>query len=341
MLRFGIISNPFAKMNKKHPEHNTQMWYTLANEGLYKVTHSLSELEKVCQEFCARKINLVGIVGGDGSIGLVLSYLFRAYNNSEQGLPKILLLKGGTINFLAANLGIQTPALTCLNDTLFFIKKNLPLYETPVRTIDVNGRIGFVFAGGFATTFLEEYYKNKTNSAGVAISISKYVVDGVFAGKINGSFKKLLKLQQLKIKTVPTPLWRDKPLPDNKEEYTLIFASTVPRLPFNINLFTKIALRDQLAEIIVIAEKGKALIKGMMKAAIGGDINSFKGVDSVIFDTAEIQSESKLTYSLDGDLCTAENGKIDIKYGPSFIFCSPYYISDNDVLIQRKSSESK
>ena len=328
MQRLGIISNPFAKMNKNYPEHNTHMWYTLANNGLYKITHSLIELEKVCQEFAERKINLVGIVGGDGSIGLVLSSLLKAYGD-EQSLPKILLLKGGTINFLALNLGIRTDALTCLNDTLFFLKKNLSLYEISVRTIQINGRIGFIFAGGIASALLEEFYKNKTNSFGAFLSMSNCLLDAMCRGKINGLSKKIIQPQKLSITTHPTSLWSTKPFNNQQNFYTLVFASTVPKLPFNVHLFKKIALKNLSAEILVTTEsKGGTLFKQILMAFIGRDITSFADIDSVIFERATIQSEFKLSYSLDGDLCFAEDGEIEIKYGPIVTFCSPYFISN-------------
>ncbi len=331
MLRLGIISNPFAKMNKNCPEHNTQLWYTLANEGQYQVTHSIIELEKVCQEFCERKINLVGIVGGDGSIGLVLSNLLKAYRN-KQSLPKILLLKGGTINFLASNLGMKTSALTCLHDSLFFIKKQISFHEVAIKTLEVNGRLGFIFAGGIACSFLEEFYKNKTNSFGAAVSVSKYLVDGLFAGRINGSFKKLVKPEALLITTKPNPLWEKKKSSPTKEDYTLVFASTVPSLPLHFKLFRKINLGSGTAEMLVITEKGAHLLKGIFKVLAGGNLIHNKGVDSVIFKESTIQSDLKLNYSLDGDLFLAEDNKIEIKLGPSFIFCSPYYIPNNDTI---------
>lgn len=325
MLRLGIISNPFAKLNKNHPEHNTQMWYTLANEGLYKVTYSLRELEKVCEEYCARKINFIGIVGGDGSVGLVLSHIFKAYKK-EPCLPKILLLKGGTINFLASNLGIHTSALSCLNDTLFFIKKNLSLYETPLRTIEVNDRMGFIFAGGIATGFLEEFYKKKSNSLGAALTLGKCLADGLLGGKLNGIFKKIVQQKEFTISTTPSPLWSHKDLPNNEELYTLVFASTVPKLPLNLNLFRKLSFQSKSAEILVITETGLALMKGVLSLFAGNDITMNPGVDSVLFENAVIQAQSRLAYSLDGDLCYAEDGKIDMKLGPVFVFCSPYPI---------------
>lgn len=325
MLKLGIISNPFAKMNKNDPELNTQMWYTLANEGQYEITHSIFELEKVCLEFCKRGINIVGIVGGDGSIGLVLSNIYKAYCN-EQNLPKILLLKGGTINFLASNLGIKASATKCLNDTLFYLKKNSQLFEVSVRSLNVNGRLGFIFAGGLAARFLEEYYKNKKDKTSAALKILKYAIDGAFPRIGKGVFKKISKAESLEITTHPLPLWSQK-LSSKTTEYTLVFASTVPKLPFNVKLFKKLNLINQNAEIMAITESGKNLIKGMMHAFMGRDIASYQGVDSVLFEKCSIQGETSLSYSLDGDLLVAEDGHIHIEYGPSFIFCSPYYIS--------------
>lgn len=330
MLRLGIISNPFAKLNKNNPHHNTHMWYTLANDGLYKITHSIQELEEVCQEFCKRKINCVGIVGGDGSIGLVLSKLYEAYKN-EPSLPKILLLKGGTINFLASNLGIKSTALTCLHDTLSRIKRNNPLYEVVLQTIQVNDRIGFIFAGGIACNFLEEFYKNKTNSLGACLAIGKIILDGSLGGKMNGSFKRIMQPQKFTIQTEPNSLWKDKRSPYSKEEYSLVFASTVPKLPLNIHLFQKVKLSKPQAEMVAITEKGRSLIKGAFQTTIlGNNVTSLPGADSVIFEKATLQAESRLAYSIDGDLCFAEDGKINITLGPRFVFCSPYRISEKD-----------
>jgi diacylglycerol kinase family enzyme len=323
MLKLGIISNPFAKMNKNHPEHNTQMWYTLANEGQYKVTHSILELEQVCQEFFERKINLVGIVGGDGSIGLVLSNLLKAYGH-EHDLPKILLLKGGTINFLASNLEIHSSALTCLNDTLHFIKNKMALFETPVRTIKVNGRLGFIFAGGIATNFLEEFYKNKTNSFGAAVVLSKYFLDAFLLGKLNGKFKTLFQPLKLKISAEPDDSWSTQYPSQSELPCSLIFASTVPKLPLHFHLFKKIRLKDKTAELFIVTKKGIPLLVKGAQTFFGFDITNNLDIFSVLFKKVKIQGEQNLSYSLDGDLYTAEEGNIDIEYGPTFVFCSPY-----------------
>ncbi|WGL61363.1 diacylglycerol kinase family protein [Pigmentibacter sp. JX0631] len=326
MLRVGIISNPFAKIIKQNPEYNTRLWYTLAHYGQMEVTHSVEQLRQVCLEFHARKINLVGIVGGDGSISLVLSALYSAYGSDP--LPKILLLKGGTINFLAKNLGIKTEALTCLEDTLKIIHKKQALNEAILSTLHVNGRLGFIFANGIATSFLEEFYKDKTNSFGAAIKITSYIVDGLLKGKINGEFKKIVRQQKMSIETFPEKIWQQKAISaKSPDEFSLIFASTVKKLPLTNQFFKKVKLGDEYAEMIAISEKGKKLIKGALKSLMGGDIYNLPHVYSVKFKQAHITSYENSLYSLDGDLLDSKDGKIEIEMGPNFVFCSPYEIA--------------
>ncbi|MBX9839578.1 MAG: hypothetical protein K2X69_14835 [Silvanigrellaceae bacterium] len=326
MLRVGIISNPFAKIIKHNPEYNTRLWYTLANYGQLEVTRSIEQLNQVCQEFSARKINLVGIVGGDGSISLTLSAILKAYGPNN--LPKILLLKGGTINFLAKNLGIKTEALTCLEDTLKLINKKQTMNEAILSTLYVNGRIGFIFANGIATAFLEEFYKDKTNSFGAALKMAGYIADGLFKGKLNGEFPRLVKQQNMKIETAPSPIWQSiHKLHNTPDEFSLVFASTVQKLPLTSHFFKRVELGDNFAEMIAISEKGRKLIKGAVKAFLGGDIYNFSKVHSVKFKKAILTCNDSTLYSLDGDLLNSNDGKINIEMGPNFVFCSPYVIA--------------
>lgn len=326
MLRVGIISNPFAKIIKLNPEYNTRLWYVLANNGQLEVARSVEQLDQVCQEFSARKINLVGIVGGDGSISLTLSALFKAYGANN--LPKILLLKGGTINFLAKNLGIKTDAQACLEDTLQLINKKQTMNEAILSTLHVNGRLGFIFANGIATTFLQEFYKDKTDSFGAVLKMVGYLADGFLKGRINGEFPRLVKQQKMEIHTHPSPIWQpNAKIQKSPEEFSLVFASTVQRLPLTSRFFKKVELGDNFGEMIAISEKGRKLVRGTLQALLGGDIYSFSKVNSVKFQKATLICQDSNLYSLDGDLLEANDGKISIEMGPNFVFCSPYEIA--------------
>ncbi|MBX9704094.1 MAG: hypothetical protein K2X39_08060 [Silvanigrellaceae bacterium] len=318
MLRIGIISNPFSKINKQNPDYNTQLWYTLSNIGQFVVTRNLDELSKTCREFKARKIDLIGIVGGDGSMSVVLSAIFKAYGH--ENLPRILVLKGGTINFLAQNLGINRPALECLEDFVTHISKDQPIFETRFSTLKIGERIGFIFANGIAVRFLEEFYKNKTNSLGALYLIGKSLADGALKGKLSGLYPKIVQEETMQIKTrYPNTNSDDK---NNYGTYTMVLASTVPKIPYGIHLFKKIDNQTQHGELISISLKGKDLVKNAFKAALLKDLNG-QGMQSELFQNATIYCKKNSSYSLDGEVLETE-GQIDLQLGPQFTFCSPY-----------------
>lgn len=321
MLRLGIISNPFAKLIKRHPDYNTKLWYALENYGQLEITRNLNELRTVCLEFAERGINLVGIIGGDGSISLVLSHLKHAY--STKPLPKILILKGGTINFLAANLGITASPLAGLTQALEFIKQKRPFFETVFPTLQINDQIGFLFANGIAARFLEDFYQNKTNSIGAICKLGCYFIDGVLDGKLNGKFAENIYAQPMSIQTSSD---KSGSLPEKikTNHYYVIFASTVPKIPFGVHFFRKLKPGETQAEMVTFQQKEKNALKVAFQMIINRPIEKIEGGLSSVFTTATICSKNQTLYSLDGELFHAPNGEIKIKPGPVFTFCTPF-----------------
>jgi diacylglycerol kinase family enzyme len=273
-------------------------------------------------------VSLVGIVGGDGSMGLVLSHLYRAYHKKQ--LPKILVLRGGTINFLASNLGISTLPEVFLRDTMTALRAKQSLYSVHLNTIDVNGRLGFIFANGMACSFLEEYYKNKTNSFGAALTLSKVFLDGLSGGHFTGAFDRMTPLIPMKIHAEPVSLGQNL-------GYSLVFISTVPKLPFGAHVFQKITLNkaQDMAQMLAISQRGKHLIKSAWKAMTSGRIGGQKDVEDVLVEKVQFQCPQNASYSLDGDLFYTENGTINVRMGPVFEFCSPYRIPRQDMYEKR------
>ena len=200
--------------------------------------------------------------------------------------------------------------------------------EAILSTLHVNGRVGFIFANGIATTFLEEFYKDKTNSFGAALKMASYIADGICKGKINGEFPRIVKQQKMSIETAPSSIWESiHKLHKIPEEFSLVFASTVRKLPLTSHFFKKIDLGDNSAEMIAVSEKGRKLIKGAMQAFFGRDIYDFSRVHSVKFKKAILTCKDSSLYSLDGELLDSKDGKINIEMGPNFVFCSPYDIA--------------
>lgn len=317
MPGLGIISNPFAKINKRDPEHNTLLWYILGNRGQFEITNSLHDLSRVCQEFCDRGLDTVGIVGGDGTISLTLSAIARAYPPDK--LPKILILRGGTVNLLASNLGIFGNPKDVFADALEAYHSPGGLAQMSLQTLDVNGRLGFIFADGIAARFLSEFYRNKSSTLGAGLFLARVIADGAAAGHLGGTYKHLYLDEDLTIDCKPSA-W---PF-GNPTRTALIAASTIPKMPFGIRLFRNLDTHKPEAELLVVRAGKRELPFRVMKALLLQGKVDKKFADTHIFSETTIVPTHPVEYSLDGDVLEPTQQPIHICLGPRFVFCSPY-----------------
>lgn len=314
MTGIGVISNPYARVNKKNPKHNTLLWYVLGNKGQYEVTESIGDLSRVCVEFKQNKIATVGVVGGDGTISLTLSALLKAYGAEK--LPKILVMRGGTFNVLAANLGIYGKPKNVMADFLEKFHAGIPLVEYKIPSLVVNGRLGFIFANGTASKFLSEFYKNKSNAVGAALFLSKMAAGAFLPGSAGRTFDRITSLERMNMTDETGSSVSDK-------ELSMIFASTVPKLPYGVKLFPNVTLENGQAELIAMESRGKELLAQAVRVLSGLSLKSEK-IQSRIFKEITIQVEKDSEFSLDGDVLTTSDGVINVSMGPTFTFCSPY-----------------
>ena len=318
MLKIGIVSNVYARIVKSDPNYNTRLWYCLGNKGHFEVTKSLTELEEVCKDFKLRGINLIGIVGGDGTVSLVLSYIYKIYG--PQNLPKILLLKSGTINFLASNLDLKRPALETLKRFLELESKGVSIPEKKYYTLLVNNqRLGFVYGSGLISAFLSEFYKNKKGPLKAITHAGKLALDALFWGKINGNSENISRSYPMKITTKPESFSTE-----SYESYNLILASTVPKLAFGFHLFRNIDTNIESAQLMTANVKKTKLVGLLKNIVLGADPTKFKGVGTLNFNSLEITSPEEQFVSLDGDLIELPADKKNtLSIGPQFTFCVP------------------
>lgn len=317
MPGLGIISNPFAKINKRDPEHNTLLWYILGNRGQFEITNSLQDLSRVCEEFCARGLDTIGIVGGDGTISLTLSAIAQAYPAAQ--LPRILVLRGGTVNVLAANLGIFGSPKDVFADALEAYHTPNGLAQMSLQTLKVNDRLGFIFADGVAARFLREFYKIKSSTLGAGLFLGRVIADGAFAGHLGGAYKQLYTTEDLNIDCQPRPWPYGRPT-----RTALVAASTIPKMPFGVRIFRKLNTHNKEAELMVVRAGERELPFQVLKTLLMQGKIDERFADTHVFSEATLTPTSSIEYSLDGDLLEPTDQPIHICLGPRFVFCSPY-----------------
>jgi diacylglycerol kinase family enzyme len=152
----GVITNPRSRVNKKDPAKMRQLGYLLGSRGSPYATRSLDDLYRAAEEFKAAGIDVLGINGGDGTIHVTITAFAQVYG--ETPLPKIAILPGGTLNTIAAGIGIRGKAPEMLYEVIDRYHQGEELRVVERNVLKIGDKFGFIFGNGLIANFLEAYY---------------------------------------------------------------------------------------------------------------------------------------------------------------------------------------
>ena len=116
MPGIGVILNPYSKKFKKDPNRAKHMGFIVGDKASCKETEDLDDLRRVAEEFKTRDIDILAINGGDGTNHCTLTTFLQVYR--EKPLPKIALLRGGTLNTVARSVGVKGRSEDILSNLL-------------------------------------------------------------------------------------------------------------------------------------------------------------------------------------------------------------------------------
>ena len=105
MPGIGVVLNPFSKKYKTDPNKLDQMAFIIGDKASYRPTEDLEDLRRVAESFKTRDIDVLAVSGGDGTIHVTLTTFLRVYG--DKPLPRVTFLRGGTLNTIAATLGVK------------------------------------------------------------------------------------------------------------------------------------------------------------------------------------------------------------------------------------------
>ena len=162
MSRLGIIANPYSKLNKRNPSKITKLKELVDDSVSFYITRSIPDLSESIRLMAEDGIDMIGICGGDGSISLAITEIIRWYEPSR--LPKIAVLKGGTMNLLASQLKQRGGQETLVKRLIHMVRSGQNLPTKRIATLRVGKFFGFVYADGSALNVLEEFYLKKPES---------------------------------------------------------------------------------------------------------------------------------------------------------------------------------
>ncbi len=307
MSGIGIITNPHSKLNKRNPARTALLGYILGAQGQLEVTNTLADLSRVAREFKDQGISVLAINGGDGTICRTLTAFIQAYGDTP--LPKVALLRGGTINVLASNLAIRGTPEQILFRLVELHSARADIPSRHLRTIFIEDNYGFLFGNGAAASFLKEYYKRKSGALGAAFWAMRVWMSRFFGGQL---YYEILREQ-------PLTLLTDGKAPIAHASLA-VFAATVDRMPLGYRMFTQVGAHPDKFQCVSFTMAAKDAIWQVPVSMVKSGDSATAGKMSFVSSHLIIEADQPFDYTLDGELYVSRTNRLQIETGPDIEF---------------------
>lgn len=225
MPGIGIVVNPYSKQYKNHPEKMKRLGFIVGDRGDLASTQNLRDIHGVAQRFKERDIDILALSGGDGTNHRTLTTFIQVYG--DKPLPKIALLRGGTLNTVAFSCGVRGSPEKNLSNLLFKYHEDEDFETTEVTLTKINNYYGFIWGCGVIYRFMEAYYQL---GQGSPLNVGWTLVRSIASAMVNGPFAcKVFERMQGEV-TVNGGKWPFK-------NYSAIYTGSVEYLGFNFRVF--------------------------------------------------------------------------------------------------------
>jgi hypothetical protein len=175
-MEIGVITNPNSRKNRNRPDRADRLRKIVGDFGEVHSTASIASIKPVLREFLRKRARYWVADGGDGALHWMLRMGMEVLQEDEfigeaLSLPMTLPTKGGTIDFVANNVGIEGDAEGILATLRRNVERNTQIEETEVDSMVIDGiqvvdgadvpfrTYGFASAaGGVGQRFYAKYY---------------------------------------------------------------------------------------------------------------------------------------------------------------------------------------
>jgi diacylglycerol kinase family enzyme len=294
MAGIGIIVNRNAGRSQAFRGRiGEKLAFVLGDSASLKETFEVSEIETVARLFQERKIDILGIGGGDGSNQQVLSKFIHVYGN--QPLPKVLFLRGGTHNACARSIGLKGSPERILERLVRKYHSNERI-ETTCRSMlrledDSGVRYGFTLATGFLYQFFERMHRGRHDSPWKVACLIASLFGSFFVRSKN--IKRLFNVPPARVTLAKEALeWEHcNGIAASSMEQVGLGMKPFPRANETLGTFHALAFRIHPGRFAHVSWR---LLRGRLE-------NHPQHL-STITDSLIIEADEPIPFALDGDL---------------------------------------
>lgn len=307
MPGIGIISNPHSRRNRRHPEQMRRLAYILGQDDNHELTNRIEDVGEAALQFKENDIDILALNGGDGTNHVTLTKFIEVWG--DQPLPKIALLRGGTMNTVSNAVGVKGTPSRLLANLVEKHYTNQP-FETTERdllkiTDDTGIRYGFIFGNGMVANFLEAYYATGDPSPVMAARLlGKVAVGTLFNSELS---QQLFRPFRARIE-LDDAVWTER-------DYISVLASTVDQIGLGFRPFIRSEEAPGSFHMLGITAGAIATSMQLPRIRLGLPVCEDK-IRSAVSGSAEFISEHPIGYTIDGDMHIADSGRVLLETGP-------------------------
>lgn len=296
----GVVINPRARCCRQNPNFEAQVKYTLGDLGPMVVAWDQAYVESTLRDWAARGINLVAIVGGDGTNLYSLTAIIRAYG--ETATPRIAFLGGGTNDITKRGFGFDGAPLELLERLIGFARATNALKTIAADILRINDLYAFFFGAGLVARFYQLYYESGAPSRLRAAQIA-----GLFIGSI------ALGLPRGKEFLTPVPCSVTLDGDRFPGPHRVFLAAKMDRVAFGLRPTYR--AREQLGRfhVLLANEPASTYAVQIPRLFQGRAFTGEKHIDRLA-SRMEIEFESDAPYMVDGELLKGRN--VTVASGP-------------------------
>ena len=188
-MEIGVITNPHSRKNRGKTNRAATLQDIVGDLGEVYQTSGTESIKPILREFLRNKARFWVSDGGDGALHWMLKKGLEVLEEEEfagsgASLPLALPTNGGTIDFVAHNVGIRGNAESILRTLRRSVLSGQTIEEVEVDTMLVEGvevteqgdapfrTLGFAAAaGGVGQRFFSMYYAKENPTPGTIVEV--------------------------------------------------------------------------------------------------------------------------------------------------------------------------
>jgi diacylglycerol kinase family enzyme len=304
----GVVLNPNALGVQRRPDLRQRLEAILGRHGELLVTRTPEELAAAVEQLKRAGADMIATCGGDGTNLAGVTEMVRVFGADR--LPTFALLRGGTVNTVAENLGIGGRPDEILARLVARIDAGEEVPQIGQDLLHVNGMYGFLFAAAMGARFLEAYYGGlRPGNAWAALLAARTVASSLVSGRFARWLFAPVDLE-LEVDGRVTALGAPR----------LLVASTVPDVGIGMKVTWQAGRQPGRFHLVASRLSTTSMALQLHKVRLGRPLAGGPHLD-VLARRARIRFAAPQTFTLDGDLF--RESEVEIGMGPRLWIARP------------------